>query len=69
VVVQAIDGLPVGIDTGVRFATDDARSAHAAVAAAGLAPDELLDWEGVPLMFSFHDHDGNRFYVVEGTDS
>ena len=57
--------LPTGIDTGIRLATDDASAAHDAVAAAGLDPDDLLDWPGVPLMFSFVDPDGNRFYVSE----
>jgi predicted enzyme related to lactoylglutathione lyase len=57
--------LPTGIDTGIRLAADDARAAHAAVTAAGLDAGELLDWPGVPLMFSFVDPDGNRFYVSE----
>ena len=57
--------LPTGIDTGIRLATDDARAAHAAVEAAGLDAGELLDWPDVPLMFSFVDFDGNRFYVSE----
>ena len=57
--------LPTGIDTGIRLGTDDARAAHDAVAAAGLDADDLLDWPGVPLMFSFVDPDGNRFYVSE----
>ena len=59
------DELPAGIDTGIRLETMDARAAHDAVGATGLRPDELLDWDGVPLMFSFLDHDGNRFYVSE----
>jgi hypothetical protein len=57
--------LPIGIDTGIRLETDDARAAHAAVEAAGLDAGELLDWPNVPLMFSFVDLDGNRFYVSE----
>jgi hypothetical protein len=57
--------LPVGIDTGIRLATDDARAARATVEAAGLHAGELLDWPGVPLMFSFVDVDDNRFYVSE----
>ncbi|HEU5307050.1 MAG TPA: VOC family protein [Acidimicrobiia bacterium] len=57
--------LPTGIDTGIRLASDDARAARAAVTAAGLDAGELLDWPGVPLMFSFVDPDGNRFYVSE----
>jgi catechol 2,3-dioxygenase-like lactoylglutathione lyase family enzyme len=61
--------LPTGVDTGIRLATDDARAAHAAVEAAGLDAGELLDWPGVPPMFSFVDPDGNRFYVSETTVS
>src|SRR5450432_691817 len=57
--------LPVGIDTGIRLVTGDARAAHSAVAAAGLDAGEILDWPDVPLMFSFVDLDGNRFYVSE----
>jgi hypothetical protein len=61
--------LPTGIDTGIRLETDDARAAYAAVASAGLDAGELLDWPGVPLMFSFVDLDGNRFYVSEAATS
>ncbi|HEY7105539.1 MAG TPA: VOC family protein [Acidimicrobiia bacterium] len=61
--------LPTGIDTGIRLGTADARAAHAAVAAAGLDAGDLLDWLGVPLMFSFVDPDGNRFYVSESSAS
>ena len=57
--------LPTGIDTGIRLATEDARAAQAAVAAVGLDVADLLDWPAVPLMFSFVDPDGNRFYVSE----
>ncbi len=59
--------LPAGIDTGIRLVSDDARAARAAVEAAGLDAGELLDWPGVPLMFSFTDLDGNRFYVSATT--
>jgi catechol 2,3-dioxygenase-like lactoylglutathione lyase family enzyme len=63
--VRGGDGLPTGIDTGVRLATSDARAAHAAVLAVGLDAGELLEWPTAPLMFSFVDPDGNRFYVTE----
>jgi catechol 2,3-dioxygenase-like lactoylglutathione lyase family enzyme len=59
------DELRAGIDTGIRFQTDDARAAHAALGEKGLDVGDLLDWDGVPLMFSFLDLDGNRFYVSE----
>jgi hypothetical protein len=61
--------LPTGIDTGIRLETDDARAAREAVAAAGLDVGDLLDWPDVPLMFSFVDLDGNRFYVSETSAS
>src|SRR5690349_21475338 len=60
------DRLPTGIDTGIRLVTTDARSAHASLADKGLEVGELLDWDSAPLMFSFADPDGNRFYVSEG---
>ena len=61
--------LPTGIDTGIRLVAEDARAAHAAIHAAGLEAGELLDWPGVPLMFSFVDPDANRFYVSEAVPS
>jgi catechol 2,3-dioxygenase-like lactoylglutathione lyase family enzyme len=60
------DDLLTGIDTGIRLVTGDARAAHHALSEQGLDVGELLDWESVPLMFSFLDPDGNRFYVSEG---
>lgn len=63
--VRAGDELPAGIDTGIRLATTDARAAHGQVEALGFKVGELLDWETAPLMFEFHDLDGNRFYVTE----
>ena len=63
--VQAGPELPAGIDTGIRLTTADARAAHASVIELGLDTGELLDWETAPLMFSFTDYDGNRFYVSE----
>ena len=64
--VTAGDELPTGIDTGIRLLTTDARAAHELLTGKGLDVGELLDWESTPLMFSFLDHDGNRFYVSEG---
>ena len=64
--VQAGPELPAGIDTGIRLTTPDARAAHAGIIEVGLDAGELLDWETAPLMFSFTDYDGNRFYVSQG---
>ena len=50
---------------GIRFTTDDAEAAHAALAAAGVHTDEILRWPGVPAMFAFRDPDGNAFSITE----
>src|SRR5215510_12014214 len=59
------EGLPTGIDTGIRLLTSDARAARAELLALGLSVGELLDWPTAPLMFTFCDLDGNRLYVAE----
>jgi len=63
--VMSGEQLPTGIDTGIRLVTADARLAHAMLSERGLSVSELLDWESAPLMFSFCDDDGNRYYVSE----
>jgi catechol 2,3-dioxygenase-like lactoylglutathione lyase family enzyme len=60
--------LPTGVDTGIRLITPDARLAREELLTLGLAVGELLDWESVPLMFSFEDYDGNRLYVAEPSE-
>ena len=59
------DGVPAGIDTGIRLAVTDATAAHAALRSTGVVVDELLLWDGAPPMFGFQDPDGNRLYLVE----
>jgi lactoylglutathione lyase len=49
----------------IRFTTDDADNAHAALTAAGVDTDEILRWPGIPAMFSFRDPDGNAFSITE----
>jgi len=56
---------PAGIDTGIRFTTEDAAALHAQLTPRGVSVDELLRWEGVPPMFDFRDPDGNVLYVSE----
>lgn len=63
--VQAGPELSAGIDTGIRLTTSDARAAHSQVMDVGFEVGDLLEWETSPLMFSFTDRDGNRFYVAE----
>ena len=50
---------------GIRFTTDDAEAAHAALVGAGVNADEILRWPGVPAMFAFRDPDGNTFSITE----
>lgn len=52
---------------GIRFTTDDAEAAHAALRDAGVQVDEILRWPGVPAMFAFRDPDGNAFSITETT--
>ena len=64
-IVAASEELPAGVDTGIRFVTTDAGAEHTSMSKEGVDVGELLDWPGVPLMFSFKDVDGNTFYLSE----
>ena len=63
--VRAHEGLPTGVETGIRFVTPDADTLHAELRAASVDVDEVLRWEGVPPMFAFRDIDGNGMEIVE----
>jgi predicted enzyme related to lactoylglutathione lyase len=65
VALLASDGPPVGIDTGIRFAVNDARAAHERLTGAGATVGEVLDFGGAPPMFTVTDPDGNIYYAVE----
>jgi len=65
--VPARDGVPAGVETGIRLATEDAEATHADLEANGVAVGELLRWPGVPPMFGFRDADGNGLEIVEAT--
>jgi catechol 2,3-dioxygenase-like lactoylglutathione lyase family enzyme len=53
-----------GIDTQVRFATEDAAADHAELLAQGVDVDPEIISFPVP-MFAFRDADGNRLVIVE----
>jgi len=59
------DGVPAGVETGIRFHTPDAAATHAALQDRGVEVGEVLRWPGVPAMFEVRDRDGNRFEIVE----
>jgi lactoylglutathione lyase len=63
--IAAHDGLPAGVETGIRFVAADADAVHAGMLASGVHVDEILRWEGVPPMFAFRDQDGNGMEIVE----
>lgn len=64
----AHEGVPAGVETGVRLLTKDAATLHAAMEARGVKVDELLRWPGVPPMYTFHDPDGNGLVIVESAE-
>lgn len=61
----AREDAPTGVDTGIRFTTDDAAALHSHLSATDVDVDELLRWEGIPPMFDFRDPDSNTLYVGE----
>ena len=63
--VKASTDAPAGVETGIRFHTDDAAATHEALLSRGVEVGEVLRWPGVPAMFQAVDGDGNRFEIVE----
>jgi lactoylglutathione lyase len=63
--VPAKDGVPAGVETGIRLTAADADAVHADLLAAGADVDDVLRWPGVPPMFAFRDQDGNGLEIVE----
>jgi catechol 2,3-dioxygenase-like lactoylglutathione lyase family enzyme len=63
--VPASDGNPAGVDTGIRLGSPDAKAAHRHFLDVGVDTGELLEWPGVPPMFSLRDPDGNRLYISQ----
>ena len=61
------DGVPTGVETGIRFMSEDAQADHATLRARGVDTDpEIMRFGGgVPPMFYFRDPDGNRLLIVE----
>lgn len=64
--VPSHEGVPAGVETGIRFTTQDADADNADLRARGVDADEVLRWQGAPPMFAFRDQDGNGLEIVEG---
>jgi lactoylglutathione lyase len=63
--VVAHEGVPAGVETGIRLTTPHVDANHAALREQGVDADDVLRWEGVPPMFAFRDQDGNGLEIVE----
>jgi catechol 2,3-dioxygenase-like lactoylglutathione lyase family enzyme len=63
--VPTHEGVPAGVETGIRFTTVDASAVHADLQARGVDVGELLNWPGVLAMFAVRDQDGNGLEIVE----
>jgi catechol 2,3-dioxygenase-like lactoylglutathione lyase family enzyme len=67
--VASGEGIPAGVETGIRLISQDVDTDHAALRANGIDADEILRWPGVPPMFAFRDQDGNGLEIVEEAGS
>jgi lactoylglutathione lyase len=63
--IRAHDGVPAGVETGIRFTTSNADANRADLITHGADADDVLRWPGVPPMFAFRDQDGNGLEIVE----
>jgi lactoylglutathione lyase len=63
--VPAREGVPTGVETGVRFTTGDAAAVHEDLQTHGVDVGGLLRWPDVPSMFAVRDQDGNGLEIVE----
>jgi hypothetical protein len=63
--VPTREGVPPGVQTGIRLKARDANAVHADLQARGVDVGELMRWPGVPPMFELHDQDGNGLEIVE----
>jgi lactoylglutathione lyase len=63
--IALIPGESIGVDTGIRLNADDVPAVHTRLREQGADVDDLLQWPGVPPMFTLRDRDGNILVVVE----
>jgi len=63
--LRAHEGVPAGVETGIRLASPDAAAAHQRLRDRGVDVGEVLCWEGVPPMFAVHDPDGNGLEIIQ----
>ena len=61
----AREGVPAGVETGIRLTTGNAVALHQDLCERGLDTVELLQWDGIRPMFALRDPDGNGLSVTE----
>jgi catechol 2,3-dioxygenase-like lactoylglutathione lyase family enzyme len=59
------EGVPSGVETGIRLTAADADAVHADLQSRGVDVGEMLRWPEAPAMFPIRDQDGNRLEIVE----
>jgi lactoylglutathione lyase len=59
------DGVPSGVETGIRLTTADADAIHAHLQGHGVDVGDMLRWPEAPAMFAIRDQDGNGLEIVE----
>jgi lactoylglutathione lyase len=63
--VPAREGVPTGVETGIRLTSPDVDAVHEYLKSQGADADDVLRWEGVPAMFALRDQDGNGLEIIE----
>ena len=58
------EGVPSGVETGIRLTAADADGLRADLKRRGVDVGEMLRWPGTPAMFAIRDQDGNGLEVV-----
>ncbi|NML52487.1 glyoxalase [Streptomyces sp. R302] len=62
--IALVPGESTGVDTGIRLSAGDVPAVHARLKERGVDVDDLIQWLGVPPMFTLRDRDGNVLVIV-----
>ena len=63
--IALVPGESTGVNTGIRLNAGDVPAVHAHLREQGVDVDDLLQWPGVPPMFTLRDPDANILVIVE----
>jgi catechol 2,3-dioxygenase-like lactoylglutathione lyase family enzyme len=62
--VATREGVPTGVETGIRLTSEDAEADNADLRARGVDTDPVMRTPYAPPMFYFRDPDGNKLVIV-----